>query len=262
MICISNCCEYLFELIEENKIIASADIFLPILIYLILQSNVSHLHSNIKYILEYRHPDKLISESGYFLTNIQGAIMFWQNINFENLNISKEEFFEIKNGNLFNTDDFDLILKDNKKIKQKLFDNENIKIIENLSNSSSSEEESTMNTPILFEIENENELNKKEEEEEVKLRNNENQINSISELNEIEKKNDKVELIDTIEHEMNEKEKEETILDKIEHLVQNLKISNEFQNKEIEDLKVGELKILLQEYKKLLNFKNNVKDLF
>jgi Rab5 GDP/GTP exchange factor len=48
MICISNCCEYLFEIIESHKIIASADVFLPILIYLVLQSNVTHLHSNIK----------------------------------------------------------------------------------------------------------------------------------------------------------------------------------------------------------------------
>eukprot|EP01080_Neovahlkampfia_damariscottae_P000914 gene914-9823_t len=216
MNCISNCCECIFQLIEENKITASADIFLPILIYLILQSNVSHLHSNIKYILDYRNPDKLVSEAGYFLTNIQGAIMFWKNITYENLNISKEEFIEIKNGNLFNTDDFDIILDSDKKLKKKTFDNDIVKI--NKSESSSEEDNTHFPMTPFSSFIAENEIQKEMQEIIVE----ENIQKEEVKMDEIIKSN-KVELIDKPEHEMNELEKEDDKLDKIEHLVSKFK---------------------------------------
>jgi hypothetical protein len=93
LVCISNCCKAIFGLIENiGSKKASADEFLPVLVYLICKSNVIHLHSNVKYIMDFRNPDRLMSEMGYHLTNLQSAIMFWQNVIPKELNLTQEEF--------------------------------------------------------------------------------------------------------------------------------------------------------------------------
>lgn len=94
MVCILNACKFIFGLlkkVEETNAIG-ADKFLPILIYVVIQSNPPFLNSNVQYISRYRHSEALSSESGYYLTNLIGAISFIENIDPSSLSITKEEF--------------------------------------------------------------------------------------------------------------------------------------------------------------------------
>lgn len=48
----------------------SADSFVPLLIYVVLQARPDHLVSNIQYILRFRNQDKLGGEAGYYLSSL------------------------------------------------------------------------------------------------------------------------------------------------------------------------------------------------
>lgn len=50
----------------------SADSFVPLLIYVVLQANPEHLVSNIQYILRFRNQEKLGGEAGYYLSSLVG----------------------------------------------------------------------------------------------------------------------------------------------------------------------------------------------
>ena len=50
----------------------SADSFVPLLIYVVLQANPKHLVSNIQYILRFRNQEKLGGEAGYYLSSLVG----------------------------------------------------------------------------------------------------------------------------------------------------------------------------------------------
>jgi hypothetical protein len=43
---------------------------MPLLIYVVLQSNPEHLVSNVQYILRFRNQDKLGGEAGYYLSSL------------------------------------------------------------------------------------------------------------------------------------------------------------------------------------------------
>lgn len=43
---------------------------MPLLIYVVLQSNPDHLVSNVQYILRFRNQDKLGGEAGYYLSSL------------------------------------------------------------------------------------------------------------------------------------------------------------------------------------------------
>ncbi|PHZ11698.1 uncharacterized protein RHIMIDRAFT_203695 [Rhizopus microsporus ATCC 52813] len=71
LICILNCCKVIFGLIKHmSKEEGGADIFLPLLIYVVIRSNPPRLISNVQYISRFRHPDHLQAEAGYYLTNL------------------------------------------------------------------------------------------------------------------------------------------------------------------------------------------------
>lgn len=48
----------------------SADSFVPLLIYTVLQANPDHLVSNVQYIMRFRNQDKLSGEAGYYLSSL------------------------------------------------------------------------------------------------------------------------------------------------------------------------------------------------
>lgn len=50
----------------------SADSFVPLLIYTVLQANPEHLVSNVQYILRFRNQDKLSGEAGYYMSSLVG----------------------------------------------------------------------------------------------------------------------------------------------------------------------------------------------
>ena len=71
----------------------NADSFIPILILVIFKAKTDHLISNIHYIENFRGQEWLLhGETSYYLSSIQGAVEFIQNITAEDLTISQAEF--------------------------------------------------------------------------------------------------------------------------------------------------------------------------
>ncbi|KAL4933983.1 guanine nucleotide exchange factor VPS9 [Aspergillus undulatus] len=93
VICILNCCKVIFGLLRNaKKADTSADSFIPLLIYVVLQANPEHLVSNIQYILRFRNQDKLGGEAGYYLSSLSGAIQFIETLDRTSLTVSDEDF--------------------------------------------------------------------------------------------------------------------------------------------------------------------------
>lgn len=70
----------------------SADAFIPLLIYTVLNANPDHLVSNVQYILRFRNQDKLGGEAGYYMSSLMGAVQFIENLDRTNLTVRDEEF--------------------------------------------------------------------------------------------------------------------------------------------------------------------------
>ncbi|KAK5946957.1 hypothetical protein PMZ80_001102 [Knufia obscura] len=93
IICILNCCKVIFGLLKNAQSSdTSADSFVPLLIYVVLQANPDHLVSNIQYILRFRNSDKLSGEAGYYLSSLSGAIQFIEGLDRTTLTVSDEDF--------------------------------------------------------------------------------------------------------------------------------------------------------------------------
>lgn len=95
IVCVLNCCKVIFGILRHTKLdIAGADVFLPLLIYIILKGNVFALVSNIRYIDRFRLPEFLSGESAYYLSSLQGAINYILDMDNTSLNIEDKEAFE------------------------------------------------------------------------------------------------------------------------------------------------------------------------
>ncbi|EXJ77780.1 hypothetical protein A1O3_10009 [Capronia epimyces CBS 606.96] len=93
VICVLNCCKVIFGLLKNTKSSdTSADSFVPLLIYVVLQANPEHLVSNVQYILRFRNQEKLGGEAGYYLSSLSGAIQFIESLDRTSLTVSDEEF--------------------------------------------------------------------------------------------------------------------------------------------------------------------------
>ena len=93
VICVLNCCKVIFGLLKNAKSSdTSADSFVPLLIYVVLQANPENLVSNIQYILRFRNQDKLGGEAGYYLSSLSGAIQFIESLDRTTLTVSDDDF--------------------------------------------------------------------------------------------------------------------------------------------------------------------------
>jgi len=60
-----------------------ADLFIPSAIYILLQlreDQCGTLHSNLRYIRLFRHEERLSGEDDYYLTTIEGAVTFMEDL--------------------------------------------------------------------------------------------------------------------------------------------------------------------------------------
>ncbi|KAH9951048.1 hypothetical protein B0H21DRAFT_685467 [Amylocystis lapponica] len=93
LICILNCCKVIFGLLRHLRKEEGADMFVPILIFVVLKANPRHLLSNVEFINRFRNPTKLQSEAGYYLSSLMGAVSFIETMDHTSLsNITQEEF--------------------------------------------------------------------------------------------------------------------------------------------------------------------------
>lgn len=80
---------------EEEKpklALAGADDFLPLFIWVVLQSKIPRLVSNAEYIQMYLNPKRLMGKSGYCLINLRSAIDFVTYVEASSLKIDPDYF--------------------------------------------------------------------------------------------------------------------------------------------------------------------------
>uniref|UniRef100_A0A6G3MF46 Rab5 GDP/GTP exchange factor (Trinotate prediction) n=1 Tax=Henneguya salminicola TaxID=69463 RepID=A0A6G3MF46_HENSL len=94
---LTRCCRQLFTLIQAFELnrAASADDFFPLLVYTILKTNPTDVHSNIDFINYFGQRSILESgEYAYYFTSYTCAVQFIDKCEAKSFNVTETEFFE------------------------------------------------------------------------------------------------------------------------------------------------------------------------
>ncbi|TMW65781.1 hypothetical protein Poli38472_008423 [Pythium oligandrum] len=94
--CIVRCCSIIFSVLNlargDSANRPGADDFLPVFIYIVLQSKIPRLYSNCEYIAAYRNSADLMSKAGYCFVNLRSAIEFIMVVDASMLSVSEQDF--------------------------------------------------------------------------------------------------------------------------------------------------------------------------
>eukprot|EP00117_Sycon_ciliatum_P041172 scpid44306/ scgid4696/ Vacuolar protein sorting-associated protein 9A len=89
-------CKLLVDVGSGNA--AGADDLMPNVIYIILRAKPAHWFSDVRYIQRFRHPGRLSSEAGYYMTQMMGAVAFLEKVEARHLSLTEAEFQKAKRG--------------------------------------------------------------------------------------------------------------------------------------------------------------------
>eukprot|EP00698_Gefionella_okellyi_P022839 TRINITY_DN7641_c0_g1_i1.p1 TRINITY_DN7641_c0_g1~~TRINITY_DN7641_c0_g1_i1.p1 ORF type:complete len:459 (-),score=91.57 TRINITY_DN7641_c0_g1_i1:10-1386(-) len=93
LVCVLNCSKLLLNILSvANKAAVGADDFFPCLIYVVIRANPPNLPSNLKYITDYRAPERISSEVEYYYMQLFTAVAFLESATAEQLNMDPAIF--------------------------------------------------------------------------------------------------------------------------------------------------------------------------
>lgn len=103
--CIVECSKSVLELLQlqpgdgSRSTPVSADVFLPVVVFVVIQANPPMLPVDMKYINKFTNPNRLErGEAAYYFTQLSSAMQFIETINGPLLNISEEDFNKFVRG--------------------------------------------------------------------------------------------------------------------------------------------------------------------
>ena len=65
-----NCCDVILDVLHGRGQESGADVFMPVLTYVVIKTQPIHLISNIEYIRRFRKKSRLVSHSDYYFTQL------------------------------------------------------------------------------------------------------------------------------------------------------------------------------------------------
>lgn len=122
---------------QKSKNLASADDFLPALIYIVLKANPTMLYSNINFVTRFAFEKRILQgEHAYHFCSLNAVIAHIENLDAHHLNMNQEQFENHANGHneLDNIGNIQKVIETNLKIlselkdKQKLIKQETFKL--------------------------------------------------------------------------------------------------------------------------------------